>query len=1797
MTAGPLAMINGSVNAITGNYSYSSIDYTLSGPDPYVLGRSYVNASDEMLNLGLGWSFYHPDSLQVHQPHGIGRSKDLESILIEEVTDAAILDSMRQFELDVMRGTFDYVASKEERYRGYEINPYTDITLTEPGGSKLFYRGDGSMRHFEPRVKNTGWTNTTRSTMSGGSNVKNVWIYLDEKNDRWLVRDGDGTIRTYTRKCHEKPMRPELGRIFYKYRDYLLCEERKPSGNRVLYRYGNDYRINKITTVNDSKEKTLGWVTFSHEKNGTAVKTSDGNTFFYEKEVNGDKSWVKKVVNPFLPNESLSYSSDKRLSKTIQDGSFLQTHYYNELPHKNKVFKQIAPAGLHGNAIDIYTLYYKDGDQPHTTVVNAKGYKTTYYYNKHKRLTKLERRSASGKLLSSECYKWGADDEDAGNLISRTLYDEHMKPVITRQYSYDDKHNIVKEKLKGVLTGKTEKEEGITLRYGYSNNRFNLKTEEEDAEGNKTYYRYKKETNLLTAKLICKDSKICKRQFFRYDDAGVLIEEINDDGSSPKRSDVSGITHRFITRIQPREELPRYGEPEVIEEFAYDPSTKKEHLLKKTVNSFTSKGLIKSTKVYDGTGSRVRRNYFTYDELGRCITTQNTLGHTIKYRYDEFGRVIYQKGPGKKCKTYSTYDVMGRLVKTRECYGDTEVTKHLRYDELGRKIASVDAQGNETLYKYDALDRVTQITLPSVSDETGALVSSVRRFDYENMGLTVKATDERGYETTTMFNIAGKPIKECLPDGSKKYYEYDLRGNLIKEVAPNGLVTKNKYDYQNRLIETTQKKADFCSTRKLTYNAFYLLKEESSTGEITSYSYDFKGRKTSVTVTSKDKSLQRRTRYRYDTQGRLIQEKIAVDDGFIAKNFEYDQLDRIISETCTDDKGIIYNSKSQCYDEVGNIIKVITFVDGHSSILKTNYHLKDVPSKITDALGNTTTITIDHCYPLASGQHGIKKTTCDPNGVITKEIINARGQTASITRFDPFGKKISSEKKYYDAAGNLIKIIEGIEKKVVTTFSYGPCNRLKTIRQAAGAPEEKVTRFYYNKFGERTSTLHANGSYSTCSYDEKGRLQRHQAPTFDYSFSYDNNDRVLKAVNHKNNRATIRIYDGLGQLVQETLETGLTISYSYDGIGRTKIITLPDASMIEYGYSPGALASVIRRDAKGLEQYRYTIENRDASGYIQKATLPDGSVINCSRDLLGRVTDLIHPRLIQKIDRYDAVGNIMSITTTDPLETKTDLFGYDALCQLTQENDHNYNYDSLYNRVSKDDSTYTVNSLHSLLAAGETTFTYDRAGNRLTKQQGQVLQVYEYDDLDRLTASSIDGARTTYCYDAFNRRVSLSTEEAVSNFIYLHENEVGLCNADGAIKELRLLGEGFGAEIGATVAIECLGTVYVPIHDHRGNIKIVTDLSGQITEWYRYSAFGEEEVFNEVNLPKIPFNPWRFSSKRVDGATGFVFFGLRYYDPEIGRWLTQDPLGLKAGPNLYAYVRNASLTHFDLYGLVEMAISNEAGSILGELKRALANYPLTFGDTSSNYVAPPVVNPSGIWPLEHINAEVGACPREVYKAASIMVHRNPHPENLVGPRKIVSFTNGIDNHPGCSIASMEAIVLQMDLNQIYEMWLDYNPTLDVVNDALRTFGYFGGIASEVTTNIRNRMNETAKRCIDDGAAFEFHNIAHSQGGAIMYDAVFGIGRGIQETTTLYMVGSATCGKEKCGEADVLNFNSASDWVPWIGSPIATLIGTLRGSINYYGSPFNFPCSQHAFNSQDYSRALEDITVKILNLNK
>ena len=97
-------------------------------------------------------------------------------------------------------------------------------------------------------------------------------------------------------------------------------------------------------------------------------------------------------------------------------------------------------------------------------------------------------------------------------------------------------------------------------------------------------------------------------------------------------------------------------------------------------------------------------------------------------------------------------------------------------------------------------------------------------------------------------------------------------------------------------------------------------------------------------------------------------------------------------------------------------------------------------------------------------------------------------------------------------------------------------------------------------------------------------------------------------------------------------------------------------------------------------------------------------------------------------------------------------------------------------------------------------------------------------------------------------------------------------------------------------------------YDALGSVRGLSNQKGKLTAEFDYDAFG-----NGKNNKK--WNTYRFSSKEFEDHAELYYFGERYYDPEIGRWLTPDPLGFIDGPNKYLYVANNPLNLADPYGL------------------------------------------------------------------------------------------------------------------------------------------------------------------------------------------------------------------------------------------------------------------------------------------
>ena len=1845
MTAIPSSVVNGSVNVITGDYCEINEDALISGPDPFSLGHAYFSSSLEDGTLGSGWNFFHHHLLQVFQPHKIHYVKrsveahplldfpySIDEELIEEESDEEA-ESLTPRNVDQARDNNHKGQNATRRRR--PSAPYTRYEpvyafLFEPFGGRLTFNAqfDDKKQKLSPFTivaKNTGFTNVSGNIISAHNNIKNSSIKWHKNGDYWTSIAPDGTRRTYKRQWKKKDMIHDHPRHATYYRDYHLTKERKPSGNMCIYDYNDKYEITRIRTYNKSQSKLQNWIKFDQKSANSFmqhpslhVTSSDGlEQVYYFNHLSGSKkdgvyavSGIKRKGFPYvryLYSDKSSNHKKRVLRKSSDDGYFLDTRYYglknNKIGDKeihfatdkqkkfnrNRVRYQASPCGPHGKKITTHAYYYyRDGNGAgHTKVIDALGQATRYYWDSHKRLIKVKRQDKS-----FETFVWGRG-KNVGRLMVRTLFDESGKARISKEFVYDKVGNVLEEHVYGRVRENhgdiNFDDEGypkncscdhLKTSFTYSNDHLHLKESECDPDGNYTIYRYDEGTNLIRSKLSCDKDKVKKREYFIYDNNALCVQHIVDDGSSHNRDNMTDVTERHITYYKRRLERPHFGEPLEIAEYYLDMKSGKEVLLSKTLHTYSKMGFLIKKELFDANKESVATYEYDHDEIGRVIYSKNPLGEEEYFTYDKAGRLEKKQGPRPDVTKYFEYDLMGRCIKESEVQkGGPTLTVRYEYDALGRKVASTDPQGNTTHFEYDCLNRLTKIRLKS----------SIKTFRYEKLGTLVRQVDENGYETMTVYNMLGNVLEEYFPDGTTHFCYYDKKGNLVKDVSTNEVQTRYRYDAFSRMTTCTMEKDDkVLSRKKMKYNAFHLIKETQPAKETVRYCYDGAGRKCCMVIQGKKRDRCRKTTYLYDSLSRVSAERITCGkDEYIAHSYSYDALNRKVRESLTDHTQKTHTVKRFGYDVEGNCQEVIEIINGKPSSTQTTYYPHGLPKTVTDAEGKTTHYFYDFFHETKNRDVVVQKSIVDPSGVKTEIVYDIYGNVTDTLRFDPFGVLLSKQKLKYDHAQNLIEIcdyqvIDGlIQSKIITGMKYGPNNRQESITEAKHTPEEKVTHFYYNKFGQKSRTVFSDRNAINLIYDDKGRVAQSSSEdnSFSYSYSYDNSDRIQEVVNNIHKRKTVREYNSIGDLVSETLETGLKIDYEYDLSGHVSELTLPDGSSIAYGYSPAFLHTISRFDVHGRKQYEHIVSDRDLSGRVLKTTLPlNAGTLNTQHDICGRTVQLQHKHFSQKVPQngFDTRGNLVHLETKDALGTVSSHFSYDFLNQLTKETgnaSHEYAYDSLYNRQSVDKNSYKINALHSVLSDGERKFSYDKRANRTEMQDQTGKTLYRYDGLDRLIEITKPGIeRIAYSYDAFDRRVEKTvysfnsygwTKKHHEKYLYVGSNEIGAVNDRNEIFQLRVLGEGLGAEIGAAVAIELNKKVFVPLHDHRGNVvALVEAITGTMAATYRYDAFGLEELTSSID------NPWRFASKRTDSETGFVYFGRRFYDPSLGKWLTHDPLGLKAGPNLYAYVQNCPLTHFDLYGLYAetehdrpkwrpylntnpqvQAANHRVINQQYREKGYLTAHTSLFKSTIKDYTSIPLID------------------RPAYPGATLLYL------------------------PGVNTSNEKAIAQAMYISDLlggYQVHMIQNNTYTLPIDVTKAVGEsILNFQSEACTDL---IHEICNSHATHDGKFRTFIIPYSGGAIITYNALEKCDLDQRQSTVVVticpgkLLPNGLAGKS----TNVVNKNPFRDFVPYLNSFLPTLLETDKNiSIDKVTSHKDAPLFDHDITSPTYAQSIRE----------
>lgn len=1140
------------------------------------------------------------------------------------------------------------------------------------------------------------------------------------------------------------------------------------------------------------------------------------------------------------------------------------------------------------NQLAVRFFYYPG----YTEIFDPLNHKSLYRYSKDNLLESVEHFTTvsndSYALYRKERFFWDPSFSPP-RLISRYIEDAQGQVHGGYLLKYNEQGLITKETIVGNLSGTSQTPiliqdnglpensdcESYSVSNEYDREDPSLLVKEREDNGSHTSYGYHPKTKQCISKLKGDKGGIVSRCFYFYDDNGFLSRTILDDGKGSECKDLTGVTSRQIIENQFCQDGPAVGQPLVTESKYLNLESSEEVLLEKVVCTYSSKGELVQKDYYDANGAFRYYIHLNYDSKGSLESTVDSRGETVT---------------------------------------DSKEAGTSRYNQYQQCEALIDTNGNETTYQYDDFGRNIQTTYPSVLDDKECSHHPLLINEYDIQDHIIQTKDANGRTTNTSYNMRGKPTLITYPDGSTESYVYFLDGNLKESIDKYGCKKTFARDSFGRVTESKEysSKGNLINTILHTYKGAFLESVTDSKTFTIKYSYDGAGREIGTRHETQDGV--RRKEWAYDASG----QKTVAKEWF--GSHEQDFVSKI--------------EEKNAWQETTGIR--IESANG------------DVQRKIANQTKNNFIFSQEQSIKNKQDQHVRQQETVDAFGMREITIYDALKRPENITIMNPFGDKISEKQIRYDDNGNKtlerhFSLVGGKPVRSYTiSWTYDHADHLTSIQEEGGTLYKK-TCYQYNPQGLLEAIIKPDGKILNYVYDETGRPTRFTANdhSFDYQYTYDDSGRLSRIEDLINAYSIHRQYNAFNDITEESFSNIFAFKNEYDLAGRRTSLTLPDNSQVLYQYRGSLLESIQRLDAQQNRVYQHSYQYQQETGKLAASHLiGDLGAISYSYDKEGRIAAIQSPWWSESIPKegFDQYNNLSHMTIQDPAGKTEHHYNYSSDHQIQSEEgyfNHQYQYDSLNNRIAYNGENWTVNSLNQLVKAADAEYDYDANGNMTNKKCGESIIHYEYDALNRLIRVTKGNEKAIqYIYDPFNRRLAEITfdwdaenndwkQSEVNNFLFDGEKEIGKADAKGKIVELRILGLGKGAEIGTAVAFEIQNKIYAPVHDHQGSVRCLVDIQNKsVAEFYRYSAYGVEEIYEGQGTPLQESqigNPWRFSSKRRDAYTKLIFFGNRYYDPTIGRWLTPDPLFFHDSPNLYAYVKNNPLTNYDLYGLFSIS--------------------------------------------------------------------------------------------------------------------------------------------------------------------------------------------------------------------------------------------------------------------------------------
>ena len=776
---------------------------------------------------------------------------------------------------------------------------------------------------------------------------------------------------------------------------------------------------------------------------------------------------------------------------------------------------------------------------------------------------------------------------------------------------------------------------------------------------------------------------------------------------------------------------------------------------------------------------------------------------------------------------------------------------------LGRTLNFYYTSGTDLLYYVnDPIDR--NVYFYYTDEQLGSLKDAKNQTTYFTYGTS---NAEKGLLTEI-----------TLPRGNMVFNGYQQR----KLVSMRRVNNSNSYTHTTVNISPNYQNGSTSSTVTTNLNG--------SQSIITNYTMNGNNR-----ITNVNDGLHNDMSYEYNISGKPdLVSKASDNKTSVQTTFNYNN--KGLPTTVSVSAGGTTRTTNITYTSLNDVYQ---YTDAKGNTTTYNYTNGNLTS-VVDALGNTTTIV--------NNSQGKPTQVTDPSGVVTNFTYNSYGNE---TR-----QSIPSISTYFDRTYDGVSRVTSAKTSCdcqTTSYTYDNNDNMVTATNALN----QTTNYTYDANDNVTKITDAKGNATNLTYDDNDFLTSVSAQGASRSYTYNRDGSVATFTNPNGNTFNFS-YNSSGELLNDGYA-----SYDYNNKGQLISVT-KDNKAITFSYDAFGRISSTAYNNKTIS---YTYDNNDN---ILTMTYPGNKTVTYTYDALNRMTSVKdwnnatttynyrddgqlsyyqYPNGVRTTYGYDGGGRTVSQTTKRSNGSGTVVASYnytwDEFGNHTQETftEPYTEYPSIPNATT----SYSYNNANRLTAAGNLTFGYDNNGNT-TSRTGRT---YGYDTKDNLTSVSGDFS-ASYTYDGLGNRRTATRNGVTRQYVLdlLGSMSNVLMETDGSGNALYYYV--YGAN-GLVSRIDANNDTRYYVYDYRGSTVAMTDAmnAATVTHKYQYDDFGKVLQSEEADA-----NPFRYVGQLgvMYEDDALFFMRARYYDPEIGRFLSEDPIW---STNLYPYADNNPIVYLD----------------------------------------------------------------------------------------------------------------------------------------------------------------------------------------------------------------------------------------------------------------------------------------------